>query len=209
MKITLVKSPIGFDRKQAATVQGMGLRRIGHSVELVDTPATRGMILKVRHLVTVRSNSDIELMDSEQPPSPQGAKHSKKRVGRGQGSGNGEQAGPRPQGREVAFGLQAQARVRRRPDAAAPARAEARVPQPVPRRVRGREPRHARRSGSTPAPRSRRSCCASTAWSGAPGRVKMLARGDISKALTIRAHKFSGKAAEKIAAAGGTAEVLA
>ena len=51
--ITLVRSPIGFDKTQAATVQGMGLRRIGHSVELVDTPATRGMILKVRHLVTV------------------------------------------------------------------------------------------------------------------------------------------------------------
>ncbi len=54
VKITLVKSPIGFDRTQGATVQGMGLRRIGHSVELVDTPATRGMILKVRHLVTVQ-----------------------------------------------------------------------------------------------------------------------------------------------------------
>ena len=40
-------------------------------------------------------------------------------------------------------------------------------------------------------------------------RIKVLARGDISKALTVRAHKFSGKAAEKIAAAGGTAEVLA
>ena len=53
VKITLVKSPIGFDRTQALTVQGMGLRRIGHSVELLDTPATRGMILKVRHLVTV------------------------------------------------------------------------------------------------------------------------------------------------------------
>jgi large subunit ribosomal protein L15 len=39
--------------------------------------------------------------------------------------------------------------------------------------------------------------------------VKVLARGDISKKLTIRAHKFSGKAAEKIAAAGGAAEVLA
>jgi large subunit ribosomal protein L15 len=39
-------------------------------------------------------------------------------------------------------------------------------------------------------------------------RVKVLARGDISKALTIKAHKFSGKAAEKIAAAGGKAEVL-
>ena len=53
VKITLVRSPIGFDRTQAITVQGMGLRRIGHTVELVDTPATRGMILKVRHLVTV------------------------------------------------------------------------------------------------------------------------------------------------------------
>ena len=54
VRITLVKSPIGFDRTQSATVQGMGLRRIGHSVELLDTPATRGMILKVRHLVTVQ-----------------------------------------------------------------------------------------------------------------------------------------------------------
>jgi large subunit ribosomal protein L30 len=34
-------------------IQSMGLRRIGHSVELADTEATRGMILKVRHLVTV------------------------------------------------------------------------------------------------------------------------------------------------------------
>jgi large subunit ribosomal protein L30 len=53
VKITLVKSPIGFNKTQAATVQGLGLRRIGHTVELADTPATRGMILKVRHLVTV------------------------------------------------------------------------------------------------------------------------------------------------------------
>jgi large subunit ribosomal protein L15 len=43
---------------------------------------------------------------------------------------------------------------------------------------------------------------------GADKRVKVLARGDVAKALTIHAHKFSGKAAEKIAAAGGTAEVL-
>ena len=40
-------------------------------------------------------------------------------------------------------------------------------------------------------------------------RVKVLGRGDVTKALTVRAHKFSGKAAEKIAAAGGTSEVLA
>jgi large subunit ribosomal protein L30 len=55
VKITLVKSTIGFDRKQAKVVQSMGLRRIGSSVELNDTPETRGMILKVRHLVTVEA----------------------------------------------------------------------------------------------------------------------------------------------------------
>ena len=54
VKVTLVKSTIGFNETQAKTVQGMGLRRINHSVELPDTPATRGMIHKVRHLVTVQ-----------------------------------------------------------------------------------------------------------------------------------------------------------
>ena len=54
VKVTLVKSVIGFNRTQAKTVQGMGLRRINHSVELPDTAATRGMIHKVRHLVTVQ-----------------------------------------------------------------------------------------------------------------------------------------------------------
>jgi large subunit ribosomal protein L15 len=39
--------------------------------------------------------------------------------------------------------------------------------------------------------------------------IKILGRGDIAKKLTVRAHKFSGKAAEKIAAAGGAAEVIA
>ena len=53
LTITLVRSAIGFNKTQAKTVEGMGLRRIRHSVELPDTPATRGMILKVRHLVEV------------------------------------------------------------------------------------------------------------------------------------------------------------
>ena len=39
--------------------------------------------------------------------------------------------------------------------------------------------------------------------------VKILARGDVGKAMTVRAHKFSGKAAEKITAAGGAADVIA
>jgi large subunit ribosomal protein L30 len=54
VKITLVKSTIGFNRTQDETVTGLGLRRINHSVELPDTPETRGMIHKVRHLVTVQ-----------------------------------------------------------------------------------------------------------------------------------------------------------
>ena len=53
VKVTLVKSSIGFNKDQFRVVQGMGLRRLGHTVELVDSPATRGMIHKVRHLVDV------------------------------------------------------------------------------------------------------------------------------------------------------------
>ena len=53
LKITLLRSTTGFNKTQAATVQGMGLRRLNHSVELADTPETRGMIHKVRHLVAV------------------------------------------------------------------------------------------------------------------------------------------------------------
>ena len=53
VKVTLLRSTIGFNRQQARVVRGMGLRRIGHTVELADSPATRGMIHKVRHLVKV------------------------------------------------------------------------------------------------------------------------------------------------------------
>jgi large subunit ribosomal protein L30 len=53
LTVTLNKSVIGFNRTQAKTVEGMGLRKIRQSVELPDTAETRGMILKVRHLVTV------------------------------------------------------------------------------------------------------------------------------------------------------------
>jgi len=53
VKVTLVKSPVGFKRNQLDVVRSLGLRRIRHTVELKDTPATRGMIHKVRHLVEV------------------------------------------------------------------------------------------------------------------------------------------------------------
>ncbi len=51
--VTQVKSTIGFNRNQAAVVRGLGLRRIRHTIEVPDTPETRGMLHKVRHLVTV------------------------------------------------------------------------------------------------------------------------------------------------------------
>jgi large subunit ribosomal protein L30 len=54
VKVTLMVSPTGFNRKQATVVKGLGLRRIRHTVELKDTPETRGMIHKVRHLVDVK-----------------------------------------------------------------------------------------------------------------------------------------------------------
>jgi large subunit ribosomal protein L30 len=54
VKVTLKKSTIGFGKKQAAVVEGLGLRRLHHTVELADTPAIRGMIHKVRHLVEVQ-----------------------------------------------------------------------------------------------------------------------------------------------------------
>jgi large subunit ribosomal protein L30 len=53
LKVTQVRSPIGFDRKQRTALRGLGLRRIGHTVDVQDTPAARGLILRVRHLVRV------------------------------------------------------------------------------------------------------------------------------------------------------------
>lgn len=53
VKVTLVRSPIGALQKHKQCLTGLGLRRIRHGVELEDTPAVRGMINKVRHLVRV------------------------------------------------------------------------------------------------------------------------------------------------------------
>ena len=53
VKVTLVRSTIGFDKRQAQVVRGLGLRRLHHTVELKDVPSVRGMIRKVQHLVRV------------------------------------------------------------------------------------------------------------------------------------------------------------
>jgi large subunit ribosomal protein L30 len=51
--ISWVRSQIGFDQRQRATLRGLGLKRLNQRIEVEDTPATRGMIDKVRHLVVV------------------------------------------------------------------------------------------------------------------------------------------------------------
>ena len=140
---------------------------------------------------------------------PKGAKHAKKRVGRGQGSGQGKTAGRGHKGAKSRSGFKFK-------------RGFEGGQMPLHRRVPKRgfhnpfrveyvvvnvddlaevfevgtviTPDLLREKGMVP---------------GGTSPIKILARGDIGKKLTVRAHKFSGKAAEKIAAAGGTAEVLA
>ena len=51
IKVTLVKSLIGTKREHRACVRGLGLRRINHTVEVLDTPSNRGMINRVSYLL--------------------------------------------------------------------------------------------------------------------------------------------------------------
>jgi large subunit ribosomal protein L30 len=53
LKVKLVRSVIGSTERQRQVVRGLGLRRINHTVEREDTPAIRGMVQKVLHLVEV------------------------------------------------------------------------------------------------------------------------------------------------------------
>ncbi len=52
--VTQIKSPIGRPKSQRETLKGMGLNKINRTRELVDTPAVRGMIRKVDHLVSIK-----------------------------------------------------------------------------------------------------------------------------------------------------------
>lgn len=60
LKITLVRSPIGYAHDQRETVKALGLSRMWHTVEKDDTPSMRGMVHKVRHLVRVE---EVALLD--------------------------------------------------------------------------------------------------------------------------------------------------
>lgn len=137
----------------------------------------------------------------------QGSKHSKKRVGRGHGTGQGTQAGRGHKGAQSRSGYKSK-------------RGFEGGQMPLHRRIPKRGFHNPFRveflvvnldvlaerfdAGTVVTPELLRE----RGIINATGLVKVLARGDVSKALTVKAHKFSGKAAEKLAAAGGAAEVI-
>jgi len=139
---------------------------------------------------------------------PKGMKHPKKRIGRGQGSGNGKTAGRGHKGAKSRSGFTFK-------------RGFEGGQMPLHRRVPKRgfhNPFHVEYevvnldtlatrfdAGTVVTPELLRE---RGLIAGGKRLVKILARGEVGKALTVRAHKFSGKAAEKLAAAGGTAEVM-
>jgi large subunit ribosomal protein L30 len=59
LRITYTKSVIGYNAKQKATVQALGLRHLHQTVEHVDTPVIRGMINRVSHLVSVETVEEV------------------------------------------------------------------------------------------------------------------------------------------------------
>lgn len=148
-------------------------------------------------------------MDLSNLKPPKGAKHSKKRIGRGQGSGQGKTAGRGHKGAKSRSGFKFK-------------RGFEGGQMPLHRRVPKRGFHNPFRveydvvnldtltakfdAGTVVTPDLLREA-GLVPHSQKP--VKVLARGDAGKALTVHAHKFSGKAAEKIAAAGGHTELIA
>jgi large subunit ribosomal protein L15 len=140
---------------------------------------------------------------------PKGMKHAKKRIGRGHGSGQGKTAGRGHKGAQSRSGFKFK-------------RGFEGGQMPLHRRVPKRGFHNPFRveyevvnldslalkfdAGTVITPQLLHE---QGLVSGGGRKVKILARGEVGKALTVRAHKFSGKAAEKIAAAGGQTEQLA
>lgn len=147
-------------------------------------------------------------MDLSNLKPPAGATHAKKRVGRGQGSGNGKTAGRGHKGAQSRSGFKFK-------------RGFEGGQMPLHRRVPKRGFHNPFRveyevvnidtltelfeAGTVITPE----LLTERRLVSGGGPIKVLARGEVGKALVVRAHKFSGKAVEKIAAAGGSTEVLA
>jgi large subunit ribosomal protein L15 len=148
-------------------------------------------------------------MDLSNLKPPKGAKHAKKRVGRGQGSGNGKTAGRGHKGAQSRSGYSfkrgfegGQMPLHRR----VPKRGF-HNPTRIEYEVINLDTLAARFDAGTVV--TLELLAERRLISGTKKLLKVLGRGEIGKALTVHAHKFSGKAAEKIAAAGGATELIA
>ena len=60
LRVTWVKSDIGYSGDQRRTIQALGFHRLNQTVEHDDSPSIRGMIMKLRHLVTVEESGDAK-----------------------------------------------------------------------------------------------------------------------------------------------------
>mgnify|MGYP006274864173 CR=1 FL=1 len=60
IRVTLVKSPIGYNHHQKKIIKTLGLRKMNASVELSDTPSIRGMLNKVPHLIQIEAIEDVQ-----------------------------------------------------------------------------------------------------------------------------------------------------
>jgi large subunit ribosomal protein L15 len=148
-------------------------------------------------------------MDLSDLKPPKGAKHPKKRVGRGQGSGNGKTAGRGHKGAQSRSGYSfkrgfegGQMPLHRR----VPKRGFTN-PTRVEYEVINLDTLGERFEAGTVV--TLELLTERRLVSGKRSLLKVLGRGEIGKALTVHAHRFSGKAAEKIAAAGGATELIA
>ena len=209
LKITLTKSTIGAIPKHKKVVKALGLRKLHHSVELADTPQTRGAIAKVTHLVTVEELQDrrCKLMKLHELKAPAGSTHSRKRKGRGTATGQGKTAGRGMNGQNsrsgggVRLGFEG-------------------GQMPLYRRLpkRGFNNKWAKEYATVNVGDLNR-FEANTEVTPELLRevglvkqvidgVKILGDGELDRALTVKAVKFTKTAAEKINAAGGKAEVI-
>ena len=223
VKLTQRKSRNGCDERQLATLRSLGLRRIGQSVEVNDTPQIRGMIAKVRPprrgpglMSATRDQETEERIGLHNLKPAPGSRRPRKRVGRGEGSGTGKTSGRGQKG----YGSRSGAKQRARFEGGQ---------MPIHMRMRKLRGPHMKKSMPFEPFRThtqpvnlldleaRFDAGDAVTLEAMHGKglatrkgvpVKILAKGEITIALTVHAHGFSKTARERIEAAGGTCQVV-
>ena len=105
IKVEQTGSPIRRQHSQRETLIGLGLNKIGRIAELPDTPSTRGMLAKVKHLVRVVDAMRIAAMKLHELADRPGARKKRSRIGRGIGSGSGKTGGRGGKGQTARSGV--------------------------------------------------------------------------------------------------------